>query len=155
MSVNMMAASRRCSEGGITASPELRLAGPCRLGPQLSPPRFGVVIMSAAKERHLVEHVLLEPFQPEIDDRCDEQRDQLRENQTAHDHQTQWPTRCGILTESQCNWDCAHKGGECGHHDRTKPFHAGFVNRRAQVPTFINSLQSKIDHHDSVLLHNT
>src|SRR4029077_19854086 len=115
---------------------------------------FMLVVVGAAEKRHLVEHVLLEPFEPEINNWCDEQRDQLRKNQAAHDHETQWPTRSGILTESQCNRDCAHKRGECGHHDGTKPFYAGFVNRRAEIPAFVDSLQRKIDHHDSVLLHD-
>src|SRR6266542_5468472 len=42
------------------------------LGSQLSSPRPGLImIVGATEERHLVEHVLLEPFQPEIDDWCD------------------------------------------------------------------------------------
>src|SRR5262249_53857125 len=113
-----------------------------------------VMIVSAAEERHLVEHVLLEPFQPEIDDWCDKQRDQLRKNQTAHDHQTERTPRCGVLPESERNRYCAHKRGERSHHDGTKPFHAGFMNGRAQVPAFVDSLQSKIDDHDSVLLYD-
>src|SRR5258708_3695206 len=63
---------------------------------------FVLMVVGAAEKRHLVEHVLLEPFEPEINNWCDEQRDQLRKNQAAHDHETQWPTRSGILTESQC-----------------------------------------------------
>ena len=98
--------------------------------------------------------MLLEPFKPEIDDRCDEQRDQLGKNQTAHDHKTEGAARCSVLAESERDGDCAHKCRKRCHHDRTKPFHAGFVNRRAQVPTFVDSLQSKIDHHDAVLLHD-
>jgi hypothetical protein len=35
---------------------------------QLSSPRLTfVMIVGAAEERHLIEHVLLEPFEPEID----------------------------------------------------------------------------------------
>jgi len=40
-----------------------------RLGSQLSSPSFLLVmIVGAAQERHLVEYVLLEPFEPEIND---------------------------------------------------------------------------------------
>src|SRR5207249_7126769 len=125
------------------------------LGPHLSSGGFAfVMIVGATEERHLVEDVLLEPFEPEIDDWCDKQRDQLRENQTAHDHQTEWTARCGILPEPERNRYRAHECGERSHHDGTKPFHAGFVNRRAQIPAFVNSLQGKIHHHDSVLLHD-
>src|SRR6266542_352028 len=126
------------------------------LGSQLSSPRHGIVmIVGAAEERHLVEHVLLEPFEPEIDDWCHKSRDQLRENQTAHDHQTEWAARCGVLPEPERNRYCAHERGERSHHYGTKPFHAGFVNGGAQIPAFFNSLQGKIHHHDSILLHDT
>jgi len=39
-----------------------------------------VMGVCAAKERYLIQHVLLEPFEPEIDDRRHKQRNQLREN---------------------------------------------------------------------------
>ena len=48
---------------------------------------FVLVIVGAAEKRHLVEDVFLEPFEPEINNWRDEQRDQLRENQPTHDHQ--------------------------------------------------------------------
>ena len=46
-----------------------------------------VMSVRAAQKWYLVEHVLLEPFEPEIDHWCDEQCDQLGENQTAYDYQ--------------------------------------------------------------------
>jgi len=43
-----------------------------RLGSHLSSLRFSVLmIVRAAEKRHFVEHVLLEPLEPKIDDRCD------------------------------------------------------------------------------------
>ena len=115
---------------------------------------FALVMgMRATQERHLVEHVLLEPFKPQVNHRRHKQRDQLRENQAADDYKTQWPARCSVLAESERNGDCAHERGESCHHDRSKPFHAGFVNRRPQIPAFVNSLQRKINDHDSVFLH--
>ena len=77
------------------------------------------------------------------------------ENQTAHDYQTERAARRGVLPEPKRNRHCAHERSERGHHNGTKPFHAGFVNGRAQVPAFVDSLQRKIDNHDSVLLHDT
>src|SRR6267378_3538276 len=113
-----------------------------------------VMGVRAAEKRYLIEHVLLEPFEPKIDDWSDEQRDQLGKNQTAHNHQPEWAARCGVLAEPQRNRYCTHERGKRGHHNGTKPFHTGFVNGRAQVPTLVDSLQGKIDNHDSVLLHD-
>src|SRR5207302_9592727 len=49
--------------------------------------RFAFVMsVSAPQERDFIEHVLLEPFQPEINDRSDKERDHLRENKPADDH---------------------------------------------------------------------
>src|SRR5262245_7010209 len=110
--------------------------------------------MCAAEERYLVEHVLLEPFEPEIDDRRHKQRNKLGENQTAHDHQTERAARCSVLAETKRNWHCTHEGGKRGHNNGTKTFHAGLVNCRAKVPAFIDSLQGKIDNHDPVLLYD-
>ena len=109
----------------------------------------------AAEEWHLIQHVLLEPFEPEIDDRRHKQRNQLGENQTADDHQTERAARCGVLAEPQRNRYCTHERGKRGHHNGTKPFYAGFVNGRAEVPAFVDSLQGKIDNHDPVLLHDS
>ena len=53
-------------------------ARPGRHGSHLSLPRawstftFVLVVVGATEERHLVEHVLLEPFDPEINHWCDE-----------------------------------------------------------------------------------
>src|SRR5712664_4253701 len=108
--------------------------------------------MRAAEEWNFVEDVFLEPFEPEVNDWRHKQRNQLGENQTAHDHQTEGAARCSVLAESERDGNCAHERGESGHHNRTKPFHTGFVNSRAEVPTFVDSLQCKIDNHDPVLL---
>src|SRR4029077_13170679 len=100
--------------------------------------RFTFVMgVCAAQEWYPIQHVLLEPSEPEIDDRRHKQRNQLGENQTADDHQTERATRCGVLPEPERNWHCTHERGERGHHNGTKPFHTGFVNGRAEVPTFV------------------
>src|SRR5690242_5017132 len=97
----------------------------CRLNLSLASRGFTIVMcMRAAQKGNLVEHVFLEPFEPEINDRRNEQRDHLREDQTPHDYQTQRTARCGVLAETQRNRDCAHKGCERCHHDGTKTFHA-------------------------------
>ena len=51
-----------------------KLAHACWLRSHLSSGglTFVLVVMRAAEERHFVEHVLLEPFEPQIDDWCDE-----------------------------------------------------------------------------------
>src|SRR5206468_2476271 len=129
-----------------------------------SPRWFGVCLssrgfafvmgVSAAEEWYLVEHVLLEPFEPQVDHWRHKQRNQLGENQTSNDHQTERAARCGVLAEPKRNRYCAHERGKRGHHDGAKSFHAGFVNGRAEVPAFVDSLQGKINNHDPVLLHD-
>src|SRR6266536_3044464 len=91
------------------------------------PPRGFALMMGvrAAKERYLIEHVFLEPLEPEINDRRHKQRNQLGENQTADDHQTERAARCGVLAESERYGDCAHYLGRRGHHSGTTPFHTG------------------------------
>src|SRR4051812_7720930 len=76
----------RHSSFGIVTAPWLALARRHRFRPGAYWLTL-VMCMHAAQEWHLVEHVLLEPFEPEIDHWCDEQCDQLRENQTAYDYQ--------------------------------------------------------------------
>src|SRR5260370_41851551 len=108
-------------------------------GSHFSSCRFAFVMgVRAAKERYLIEHVLLEPFEPEIDDRRHKQLNQLGENQTAYDDKTERAARCGVLAEPQRNRYCTHERGKRGHHNGTKPFHTGFLNGRAQVPAFID-----------------
>src|SRR6202035_5700142 len=106
--------------------------------------------MRAAQEWNFVEDVFLEPFEPEVNDWCHKQRNQLGENQAAHDHQTEGAARCGVLAEPQRNRYCTHERGKRGHHNGTKPFYTGFVNSRAEIPAFVDSLQGKIDNHDTV-----
>ena len=146
-------AADRCSLGRLARAESVDAR---RLRPQLFSrgADFVLVIVRSAEEGHFIEHMLLKPFEPEIDDWRHKKRDELGENQTTDDHQSQRPARCGILAESERDRDCAHERGESSHHYRTKPFYAGFVNGRAQVPPFVDSLQRKIDHHNSVLLHD-
>ena len=66
------------------------------------------MVVRAAQEWHFVEHVFLEPFKPEVDDWRHKQRNQLRENQTAHDHQTEGAARCGVLAEPERERYCTH-----------------------------------------------
>ena len=59
--------------------------------PILTAAEIALVIMSAPQERNFIEHMFLEPFEPEIDHGSHEQRDHLREDQSADDNQTQRP----------------------------------------------------------------
>src|ERR1043166_1356683 len=59
-----------------------------------------LVIMGAAQEGDFVEHVLLEPFEPEINHRRHEERHHLGENETADNHEAERASRRGILTEA-------------------------------------------------------
>src|SRR5438552_7470056 len=88
-----------------------------RLNLSIASRRFAFVMrVCATQERYLIQHVLLEPFEPEIDDRRHKQRNQLGENQAAYDHQTERAARCSVLAESERDGDCAHKRGKRCHH---------------------------------------
>ena len=50
-----------------------------------------VMSMCAAQEWNSIEDVLLEPFEPEINHWRNKQRDQLRKNQAANNHQSERP----------------------------------------------------------------
>src|SRR5205807_4700680 len=52
-----------------------------------------VMSVGAAQERHSIEHVLLEPLEPQINDRCNEESDHLGKNKTADDDKAKGPTR--------------------------------------------------------------
>src|SRR5437660_952467 len=82
------------------------------------------------------------------------QRDHLRKNQAANNHQSERTSRGCILSKAKREWHCAHQRGQRCHHDWTETLNAGFMNCRAKVPTLVDSLQSKIDHHDAVFLHD-
>src|SRR2546428_8245022 len=79
-----------------------------------------VMRVRAAQEWHFVEHVLLEPFEPEINHRCDEKRDHLRKNQTADDDKAERTPRGGVLSKTESERHRAHQGSESGHHDGPK-----------------------------------
>ena len=110
--------------------------------------------VAAAEERNAVEHVFLEPFQPEINHRRDVERDQLRNDQPADDDQAKRTARRSIRAVAERKWHRAHQGGQCRHDDGTKTFDAGFVDGRTKVVAFVNAMQGEVDNHDAVLLHD-
>src|ERR1700686_5842065 len=71
-----------------------------------------VMGVRAAQEGHFVEDVFLEPLEPEINDRRDEERDHLRENQAADDNKSKRAARRRIRTEAERERDGAHEGRE-------------------------------------------
>src|SRR5436309_12945870 len=100
--------------------------------------------MGAAQKRNSIEDMLLEPFQPQVNDRRNKERDHLRNDQSSDNDKAKRPARGSITSEADGEGKRAHESGKRGHHDRTKTFHAGFVNGGAQVPAFVDALQSKI-----------
>ena len=48
------------------------------------------VKVRAAQERHAIEDMFLEPFQPEINHRRDVEGEQLRNDKAADDNETEW-----------------------------------------------------------------
>src|SRR5205814_8354769 len=110
--------------------------------------------MSAAQKRHFIKNVFLEPFEPEINDRRHKKRNHLGENQAADNDKTKRTARRGVVTKPERKRHRAHERSERGHHDGPKALQAGFVNRLSQTQSFVDSFQRKIDHKDSILLHD-
>src|SRR5260370_27916282 len=98
--------------------------------------------------------MFLEPFEPEINHGSNKERDHLRKDKTADDHESERTSRGSVLSKTKSEWHRAHQCGQRRHHDRTKTFDTRFMNCRAQVPTLVDSLQRKVDHHDPVLFHD-
>ena len=67
-----------------------------------------VMSVGAAQEWHSIEHVLLEPLQPKINDRGNEESDHLGKNKTANDDEAKWPARRGIASKTDRERDRAH-----------------------------------------------
>src|SRR6266446_2011250 len=67
-----------------------------------------VMSMCAAQEWNSIEDVLLEPFEPEINHWRNKQRDQLRKNQAANNHQSERAARGRILTKTKGERHRAH-----------------------------------------------
>src|ERR671933_554274 len=68
-----------------------------------------VMCMRTSQEWHSVQHMFLKPLEPQINDRRDKQRDQLREDQAADDNQTKRTTRCSILSKTEGERNRTHQ----------------------------------------------
>ena len=72
----------------------------------------------ASEKRHSVQDPLLKLLHIEIDDRCNEQRDELLHDQTADDNQTEGPARSAIGAEAKRDRNRAEHGRQRGHEYR-------------------------------------
>src|SRR5262245_51799080 len=54
---------------------------------------LGLPRLAGAEERRPVKHILLEAFEIQINHRCDVERDELGNHETAHDHEAQRTSR--------------------------------------------------------------
>src|SRR4030095_3532266 len=124
------------------------------LAPGLAGFRF-VMHVTAAQKRYFVEHAFLEPFERQVNHRCDVERDELRNNQAADNDKTKRTTRRSIGAETEGKRKRAHQRGKRSHDDGAKTFNAGLVNGGMPVITFIEPVQRKIDNHDAIFLHDT
>src|SRR5207237_4718920 len=98
-----------------------------------------VMSVRAAQKWNAIQHMFLEPFEPEVDHRRDEESHHLGENKAADDHQSERPARRSVLTKTKRKRNCAHQRGECCHHDRPKTLETGFVDGFSQAKSFIDA----------------
>src|SRR6266849_4853043 len=76
--------------------------------------RFAFVMsVSAPQERHFVEDMFLQPFQPEINHGSDKERDHLRKNQAPDDDQSEWTSRGSVLSKTERERHRTHQCGQC------------------------------------------
>src|SRR4029434_5434565 len=96
------------------------------LAPRLAGFRF-VMHVTAAQKRYFVEHAFLEPFERQVNDRCDVERDELRNNQAADNDETKRTTRRSIGAETEGKRKRTHQRGKRSHDDGAKTFDARLV----------------------------
>ena len=94
-----------------------------------------------------------QPIERQVDDRRRVEREELRDQQTAEDGVAERlaDLRAGSVSERERHR--AEQRGECRHHDRPEAEQRGLIDRllRAQALGPFG-MQSKIDHHDGILL---
>ena len=91
----------------------------------------------------------------EVDDRRREQREQLREHETADHRDAERLTKLGAAPGAERERERAEQRGGGRHHDGTKAQETRLVDRLARRETAVAlRLEREVDHHDRVLLHD-
>src|SRR3984957_577423 len=94
-----------------------------------------------------------EPIEREINDRRCIEREKLTHDKSAHDGNAKRAAQFGTGARSERQRQSAKERGHGGHENRTKSQHAGFeYGVFGAFAGFALGLQSKIYHHDGILL---
>src|ERR1035438_4431260 len=98
-------------------------------------------------------HALRGAFQIEVNHRRDVERDELREEQTAHYGKAERLARVRAGAGSERDRQGAEERRHRGHHDRPETQNAARMNGIERSPAFVAlGFNGEIDHHDRVLL---
>src|SRR5438874_556022 len=96
-----------------------------------------------------------EPIKRQVNNRRGVERQNLAENQAAHDSYAERATKLRTDAVTKCERQAAEKRRHGGHHDGTKAQEAGFVNGiERRLPFLAFGLESEVDHHNGVFLDN-
>ena len=115
--------------------------------------RLGLVSL-AAEEADLAELHTQEPVEPDVDNRSDEQRQQLRDHEAADHGDAERLAQFGTGAGADRDRQRAEQRAGRGHHDRAEAQEGCLDDRFLGRGALIAALDGKIDHHDGILLHD-
>src|SRR6266545_3554836 len=96
-----------------------------------------------------------EAIEVQVDDGRGVEREDLREDQTAHDGDAERPPQLRAGARAEGEGQAAEEGGHRRHHDGPEAQETGLIDRfRGRLACFALRLQGEVDHHDGVLLHD-
>ena len=75
------------------------------------------MVVGAAQKRHPIEHMFLKPFQPEVNDGRDKERNELGKISPPDDDKTKRPAGRTVRAKTERDRHRAHERGERSHHD--------------------------------------
>ena len=98
---------------------------------------------------------MADAIEEDVDDRRGIEREHLAKQQSAHHGNAQRTPQLRTHALAQRQRNARQQRGHRGHHDGTESQQAGIVDRIGRVLSVLAlALQCKVDHHDSVFLHN-
>src|SRR5215471_10742148 len=115
----------------------------------------GRVVTTIRRRMRLGSKSYRQAIESEINDRRRVQRQELADQQSADDRNTERPPQLRSRPSTEGQRDAGKKSRHRGHHDRAEAEQAGLINRLSWNLSFSTlRIQSEVDHHDSVFLHN-
>src|SRR5580698_7852142 len=91
----------------------------------------------------------------EIDNRSGEEREHLRDEQTADDGDAERGAELRAGAAAECERNSAEERGHRGHHDGTEAQKAGLIDGLfGRHALFALGFESEVDHHDGVLFND-